>query len=248
MKIRCLYFMVLLNSLSAWDFVKDYPYREGSYPPFELSENQRILLLTPPRTGSTFVYNILAYLFEDINFSHISHNFNQKRVVKSHTQGVKLRNYDCLFISAKRSPLDMFDSISRTNHIPMDMQNIKKLKYVSNAKPIYHYLSKKPLSKVLFLTYEKFVDNINYLFDELEGFFSIEIPHEMRKKIEQMFSKEEMLKIQNRYKDFSQYDLVTGIHGAHIDKNHDSKNSSALTNSQIKQQFFDIYKMWGYSN
>ncbi|MEX0961460.1 MAG: hypothetical protein WDZ28_01220 [Simkaniaceae bacterium] len=240
-------FMALLHPLLALACI-DYPYREGSSPLFKLPENQRILLLTPPRTGSTLIYNVLTYLFEDINFSHLSRNFDQKIVVKSHRERVALENYDCFFISTKRSPLDMFHSISRASCTPINKQNIKKLERISNAKPIYDYLSKKPHYKVLFLTYEKFVDDIDYLFDKLEYFFSIEISHEMRKKIKQMFSKEEMLKIQNRYENFSQYDLVTGIHGDHIDKNHDGKTSSSLTNFQIKRQFFNIYKIWGYSN
>ncbi|MEX0961458.1 MAG: hypothetical protein WDZ28_01210 [Simkaniaceae bacterium] len=246
MKFLFILFMALLHPLPALICI-DYPYREGSSPLFKLPENQRILLLTPPRTGSTLIYNVLTYLFEDINFSHLSYNFNQKIVVKSHKEGVALKNYDCFFISIKRSPLDMFHSISRARRIPINIQNIKKLERVSNAKPIYNYLSKKPPRKVLFLAYEKFVDDIDYLFDELECFFSIEIPLEMRIKIEELFSKEEMLKIQNQYKDFSQYDLVTGVHGNHIDQNHDRKNLSTITNSYVRQKLLEIYKLWGYT-
>jgi len=70
--------------------------------------------------------------------------------------------------------------------------------------------------KVLWLKYELFFNDFEYIFEKFSAFFNIEISGSLRLQIKENCNIEKNEMIASRMKDFSEYDSASQIHGHHI--------------------------------
>jgi len=206
MKINILFFLA-----SALLYSEEYPYRDIHTPPFVLDQGVRIVVSSPPRTGSTLVYNILQYLFEDRScvFSDVG-----KRVQKMHTlrplfkEDLKHVHLFCTM----RNPLTQFSSLLRLGKTSETRSCFKRC-----LKENFHFFRhSRRFPHFSFLVYETFEENFSPIFAAIEREFSIQIGKEERMRIEKHFSKESLSAIADSMETFEESDPITGIHGMHI--------------------------------
>jgi hypothetical protein len=144
-----------------------------------------------------------------------------------------------------RHPLDVFVSVARVGGVSkIDEDTLNHyLPLVEWQYRLYlHDLSKFKGYK-LKLKYEKFWNNYDYVFDELENFFNdtlgfkyhnrVEISKEKRTNIKKICGIKNTKKIQRTLKDFDDVDNNTKIHGQHIATPEPFNYKKTLTDIQI---------------
>lgn len=167
-----------------------------------LSKMKVIVQLSPPRSGSTLVYNILKELFPS------------RRVLKVHKY--KSRYSGLPMVVTYRHPLDCIaSSIQRYGKDPTDSV-IQEQVAEFERNGIWHLLKLKNHQKVLLLKYEDFFNNLDYIYDSLQRFFGMDISVEKRVMISDKYGIESVEKHISKYDKFAEYDPKTHWHGKHI--------------------------------
>lgn len=227
--------------LSVSSLFCSYPYRDIHQPIIKLPSKTQVLQLGNPRTGSTVIFNVLNYLFEDKNYMYYSNT--SMRVMKIHSLN-EWRNKgvnQVYIIQTIRDPLDMIASYHKKDgRFPKDyidpIERVKANKKLENCI-VYHII----------LRYEDFdQNNFTYIFDTLEIEMGIHIPDEEKEKIASIFSKKAMLEIANSHKDFSTFDRFTGIHGNHLTNAKFFELFSYKQAKEFYEKSYSLRKKWGY--
>lgn len=219
----------------------DYPYRNIHEPIIQLDNDIQVIQIAGPRTGSTLIFNVLNYLFEDKNYDWES--AGEMRVRKKHSfhRWSRLNKKHLYLIQTIRDPLNIIVSqylkdktVKLRTYDPMSMiHRIKKL----NRHTFKH----------LVLRYEDFDhDNFTYIFTKLEEFFHVTIPAKEKNKIQEMFCLKAMKKISDKQGDFSSIDPYTQVHGNHINHSDFSTFFSYRQAKKIYQFNYGLRKKWGY--
>lgn len=164
----------------------------------------KILQFSPPRSGSTLVYNILREIFP------------KKEILKQHTYRHIISRYPV--VVSYRHPLDCIaSSIQRYGLSPtkevIDQQIIE---FEENG--ISDILRIKNKKNVLMLRYEDFFDDFNIIYNSIDQFFDIKISYEIREDITSRYQIQNIEKIVSSKNTFSEYDIITHWHGNHISK------------------------------
>ncbi len=168
----------------------------------EIFGDKKIIQFSPPRTGSTLVFNVLREIFP------------KRRIDKSHNYEPKFEKYPV--VVTYRHPLDaMASSIQRYGRTPTDEEIEKQIKEFEENS-LWDILSIRHHSNVLMLKYEEFYEDYDYIFDHLERFFGMTISAEKRRDITGKYNIEAVDKQVREYGDFQTYDTVTQLHGRHI--------------------------------
>lgn len=162
--------------------------------------DREIFVYSPPRTGSTYIWQILSALFG-------------KKIGKSHVFPIHPEKY--IVIATLRHPIDTICSWMRVHHVPFEYQGVERF-YPEFQKHWNKMDESKTLSNFHCLRYELFQSNPNYLFHELERIFHIVIPTALRTSMAEKFSKEENRKIAKTIPKFSLFDPTSYIHGEHV--------------------------------
>lgn len=182
---------------------------------------KNIVVFSAPRTGSSLIYNVFRFLFEDD--SHLfadHHDFQHERVVrKTHKfSDLNLENDAVLYIFPIRHPISA--CISNLRICPRPVINYRAfaqrlVKRHSDQLIMYENMHKNVLKPIM-LKYEDFTDDFDYLFDLIEDYFSIEIDFHDKEVIKKGYSKENICLSTNMLMDFNGYLPVSGFHGKHI--------------------------------
>lgn len=181
-----------------------------------------------PRTGSTVIRRVLYSLFPESE-------------APSQHPPLKYDSRDSLIVSSCRYPLDVLVSYARVHHCEQgyELGGIDEdllAHHAKRIKTLYQWYFEDldhHRSNILQLKYEKFWNNYDYIFDNLETFFSIEIDNNKRHDITQKCGIENSRKIQARLKDFSCVDEKTSLHGNHIATPEPFGYKKVLTRTQI---------------
>jgi len=217
--------------------------RNRKYP---TANYNKVMQISPHRTGSTLVYNILRYLFEDgRNLSSSGFNNKNHKVIKSHVTYHFNFDREIYFVTI-RDPLESFYSWCTAHSIKENDE-----KFISHIeediecwKEINSLLKKK--KKVVVLRYEEFVKDTNIIFDAIEKAFSINIDKSDKDFLTKTLSKENVLAFSKQIPSFSRADPCTNIHGKHIQEK--TIINTSLQNA-IKKRLLTcnkIFRRWGY--
>lgn len=223
--------------------------RTKQYP---LEGYKGIYLLSPARTGSTVIFNLLRFLFEsEENKSTFCYANFECLVNKTHWLYTHEKDY--LYIFTIRNPIDATFSHYR----------VKRGEWNEDIKTIIDRLAEaqiivwKDLKKLLFLNrkvivlrYEDFVNNIDFIFDTLEDELSISIANSDKALLRKALSKENVLYNIRHFESFDDYDHIHGFHGKHIDEEEVSAEEKAYVINLIietLQKYRRIIEKWGYT-
>jgi len=165
-----------------------------------------MIQFSPVRSGSTLVYNILKNIFK-------------KKIIKKHN----INNVDKNVVITYRNPLDSLASlilIDNPNIIPLQVDDSllmdKLIELRKNGLDDIIKIFNNP--QPLFLKYEDFKNNYNYIYENISSHFMIEIDQDKRDYINDKFSLLNVKNLIDRHKSFKEWDKTTQLHGNHISK------------------------------
>lgn len=169
---------------------------------YYLTPGKQVIQLSPVRTGSTLIYNILR------------ESFPGKVIDKAHTYS---RHYKHLpIVATVRNPLDCVASILLSKEKPINDANLRWAVDELTQQGGSDITELSNHQSCLFLRYEDFVSNYEAVFDAFERFFEATIPADRRAIITANNNLDRAMAIASSQRNFTNWDEVTKIHGKHI--------------------------------
>ena len=198
---------------------------------------RKIIQFSPQRSGSTLVFNILKDLFP----THV--------VQKKHNYSLDDKNFPT--ITTYRHPYDSIASLFLKDNIIPTEKNMEDTIIRFRENGWNDFINQFNLQKILFLRYEDFYNNFDYILDSLEDYFDIKISKKKRFKLKAEYKISNVKKKIEKFKDFSEYNDVSHFHGNHISKFSGSSNTykKIFTSNQIEimdKYFSDEKKYLNY--
>jgi len=170
----------------------------------------------PPRSGTTVVHQILCSLF--------------KETTKTHSHYNQLKQVPDFWVCTIRDPRDVIASywrvnrnVTTENYEDTKMSNMDIDEFYLKHLRWFHLVSDyHKLANAIFLQYEKYVNNFDYIFDKLENgaheTINISINQDLRKALKHNHSIDRNKQFASKHQYFDQHDAadVSGLHGNHI--------------------------------
>ncbi len=252
--IRSYFFLLfLLAAASACcdeDFIDLRTFIKERTQQYPLNVCNKIYLNTPPRTGSTLVYNVLRFLFENDDHKPWDGNF-WNLIVKSH--GDPFLRSDVIYITTIRDPVEACLSQYRVycsqkkKILPIEVLYQIVHEQLRSFKHLEKLVSNK--MRLIILEYEEIVDDLRFLFSILESKFNITIDPRDKDFLQRALSKENVIKNAEKMGAFASVDDFSLIHGSHIDRGEQSKDLQELIRIEILERLSDqpnLFQKWGY--
>ncbi len=173
-----------------------------------------------PRSGGTFVWQVLSRIFTSVATTH-----GQEWLTTTKPLIIVYRDFRDVALSHWRIVNAQYDDDGNITNTPTRKEldtAIKRTK--TNSKILYHYkIENNNNPNVLWLSYEKFFNNYDYLFKQIEEFFDIKIPEENKKIIKEETTIKKNKEIAknvpldgDKEDEFDNYDISSKIHVKHI--------------------------------
>lgn len=172
------------------------------------ARKKTILQYSPPRTGSTLLWNTLR------------HSFPKHRVVKEHSLPKEFGNplFRALIICSVREPLDALASAALVTYTEPSMQSADTLIADFDRSGIWDVPRVQKSKRRLILKYEDFAFDFGYLFQQIETFMEIKLSDPIKATIRNEYSLKAVQRKASAFEGFEQYDQVNQIHGNHISR------------------------------
>lgn len=213
-----------------------------------LITGKNIIQWSPPRSGSTLVWQILDYLFEDPNYT--KYKWTHPNIVqKTHTLDYSLLNKPShFFVTTLRNPIDCMVSWMLVSKHPFTKESIDK-----NIAQYLNYFSLLKLvesaNNSIILRYDKFYNDNNVIYNAIEKAFGVEITKSMRETMNKKFSKDNNKKIADTMKDFDEVKKDSFIHGDHFNSTEVSYWRQKIPKEfhvYVEQRFIGILNYFNY--
>ena len=180
------------------------------------------------RTGTTLIWQILKDLFDN----SIKKTHDYIRLKEEDRAVVTYRDFRDVVVSLWRAQSNNKGNIVIPKKDLYMRKNLGKHQLKSLDKPVLDLILTYVLSgittlnkyksdyadKVLFLKYEKFYTNYEYIYDNLESFFKIKIPYDKRTELSKRHNFMVNKNIADKMAHFGEYEPESGIHGDHMHK------------------------------
>ncbi len=163
---------------------------------------QNIIQFSPPRSGSTLVYNILREIFPN------------KNIDKKHSYPENDQKFPV--VVTYRHPLDSIASSIQRYELEVNQEILKQQVAEFEENGIWDVLKIKDDPNVLMLRYEDFVHDFRVIFNEIETFFNVQISEEKKQVINEKYQIKSVENVVKKMGNFENYDKVTNWHGKHI--------------------------------
>ncbi len=165
-----------------------------------------VLQFSPPRTGSTLVWNVLRELFPG------------RRIKKKHSlKKTRLGPFCLPIVCTVRHPLDAMASSIQCQELPKTDESIDMLRKEFDLA-MRSVLDIRTDSHALILKYEQFSNDHEYLFNELECFFGINIDSHKRQGICDKYNVKKVKEKTEQMGDFDNWNKKDHFHGRHVSK------------------------------
>ena len=185
----------------------------------------KILLYGIPRSGNTLIAQVLRILFHDYMLI-TSHNWLSprdlllKHGIKDHNILpiiIPVRDFRYSLISSWRVNLSANNQIDEFEKRQMTLDEVRRftrrLKKGINRNLKYE---KRYRNQILWLRYEEFSKDFDYLFENLESFFNQDFSEDQKKLVLGECNIDKNIGRQKLQPNFSKYDAKYYIHGHHI--------------------------------
>jgi hypothetical protein len=201
-------------------------------------ETQKVIQFSPPRTGSTLVWNALKLYVNDPYKTHLVKDVH--KVSKS------------LIVSTIRNPFDMVCSSILRYERAFNEQSVQETIQMFESYNFNILLSLTEKKNCLILKYESFYNNYDFLFSELNYFFNKSISTREILSFKNEFSVNRVLEKVSHLKKFGNYNQENLFHGKHIGPNNGVPKSyekylNEDMKNQIKKSFKDIFYYFEYN-
>lgn len=206
------------------------------------------------RSGSTLVWQIMKRLFHNDEKFRRTHDYIPFNPLNRVT--ITLRDFRDVLTSYWRV---MLATDSPTYEKDFEQGSIRQMtkeevdKYsniiLGNLNKHLNKMKEDYKGNYLLLRYEKFKDNFEYIFNELERFYNIKITRPEREELKREYTITRNKDRQKSHKTFATWDHVSKIHGRHIyDGNVGmwKKYVPEELHDYVNELFRDVLKTWGY--
>jgi len=205
--------------------------------PIRLLKPFAMVQFGPPRSGSTLVFNLMQEIFP------------HKKIFKAHA--FRRMCETLTVVATYRNPLDCIASCLLCSEIESptndDLEKQIRTFNESGIKKIPELLAR---SNMLFLRYEDFVHDFDYVFDEFESFFKITIPANLRVILKEKYGMKNVEKMIENMDSFGQHDKKSLLHGNHISKykgaSYHKKVFSETQIARLNTEYADALTALGY--
>jgi hypothetical protein len=232
------------------DIANCIDYRTQKYP---TGKYEKIFVCSPYRTGSTYIYNIFRFLFEDIETKDNPFWGGAQPIRKvSKNHGLFEKADTIVEIFTIRNPIDSCVSYCRVmkKDVLIDQKFVEDA--IDEVMGLWYQFS--PLLEeernCMIFRYEEFVGDIHHVFNDIESFFSIVIDESDKEFLERALSKENVIANTTRYQSFSEYDNITLLHGNHVASEtlpiEDYQTIRRIALEKLESHR-EIIEKWGYS-
>lgn len=188
-----------------------------------------IFQISPIRTGTTLIWNILRKIFSQIEVYKANQLDDYVRRSLAEDSNIKV-------VSTVRDPRDTLCSYMTIRYELWNENNIVNKKQLNESIDFLRgysggfddFIELCDINDNLVLRYELFWNDYDYIFNEFEKFFNINIYNKMRIKLENECNVKAHKKIADRFDTFfpivNNVDLETMIHGKHISDTNGAPN------------------------
>jgi hypothetical protein len=196
---------------------------------YAMGAYEKIIVFSASRTGSSLVYNVFRFLFEEEkNLSRNHSRFTRNAaVLKTHrfSDLKEMINNRVLYVVPIRDPLQASISTYRIRpKPPADIQQWCKWSVKSQAEHLEfaenlyrNNLKDREFGQdVLLIKYEDFDGNLDYLFSLIENYFSLSISEGDKDTMRMGYSRENVHSNIASLPNFREYLPISGFHGKHI--------------------------------
>ena len=199
-----------------------------------------IIQFSPPRTGSTLLWNTLRVCFP------------KREVIKCHELSSFYKKYrQAPVVASIRNPLDSISSAmlrykqDATDEIVQDYI----LKYQN--KRMEDILSVKEMKNATVLRYEDFAFNFSVMFNALEDLFEVKLDEALKSEVREKFDIQRVKSKSDKLGEFANMDAEDQIHGRHVSKYSGASgyHEEFLSKKQIemiKHDLRDVFIAFGY--
>lgn len=164
-----------------------------------------VVQFSPPRTGSTLVWNVLREIFPG------------RKIKKKHTlRKRQLGPFPMPVVCTVRHPMDALASCIQCRELEHNDQTITDLMDEFDRLAIRRVLEIKDDPHVLILRYEEFAGNYDFLFNELETFFQLRIESGLRQMIRQKYDVKKIKEKTRALGGFENWTKQDHLHGRHV--------------------------------
>tara|TARA_B110000459_G_C16459700_1_gene424587 strand:+ start:30 stop:671 length:642 start_codon:yes stop_codon:yes gene_type:complete len=183
---------------------------------------RKIIQFSPQRSGSTLVFNILKDLFPT------------RVVLKVHNYNLDDKNFPTVI--TYRHPYDSIASLFLKDQITPTDEVIEDYIKQFREGGWNDFFDQIETSKILFLRYEDFCHDFDFVLNSFEDYFNISISENKRVRLKNKYKILNVKKNIEKFKDFSEYDEVSLFHGNHISKfsGNPSTYKKLFSKNQIK--------------
>ena len=179
------------------------------------SKYNRIIQFAPIRTGSTVLWQMLDYLFEDRTYTKNKWK-HPNYVVKAHKLHKKYVKEGNVYFITIRNPLEAIASTIRVRFFEQPLSETFEMitqLMIGMFEQVYK-IRNDP--NVFVFRYENFHNNYGVFLDKIEEIFEIKINDEHKAEMLKKFSREGNLKISKEFDSFQELDPHTLVHGDHV--------------------------------
>ena len=208
---------------------------------------QKVKLYGVPRSGGTLVYNIVREVLPDYSIKPQKHSFFKD----SEKAIVIFRDFRDSVISSWRVEQGEFD----------ESENKVEAKYrwlissiIGIKRQVFENLNRFrgewKKDYCLFLRYENFFDDYEYIYSRLEKFLNIDISKDQQKILNTKYSRSQVKKRVRKFDDFSEYD-IDHFHGLHIYSGIPGTWEELLQAKDHEKLTYSLYQElceWGYED
>ena len=189
---------------------------------YSIAPYRKVVIFSAPRTGSSLVYNVFRFLFEEEE--QLSHAHDEFRpdcsVLKTHKSSDLdlLAERNVLYVVPIRNPIHAAVSTYRIRvNSVKDNEDFSAKNIGKQGRALRFADSMKEAGRsVVFIKYEDFSENLDALFARIEQCFQISIAPADKQTMLAAYKKENIYAAISALPNFQEYLPISGFHGKHV--------------------------------
>jgi len=213
-----------------------------SEPYVHFDAYKSVVILSPCRTGSTRVFNVLNYLCREGNYET---GFAQTNNVGRFHENFVL-DQDSVVFATIRHPYEAAISYCNLHDIRIVRDARERMLRLKKQYDSIKQVIDGGKYLVTVLRYEKFNDDFSYLFHEIENRIGDSISDEEKEEIKQRFCFKRMKEICDAISPHRYFDRETWMVKGHIGKKRNGFVKSRPFKRLLKEYLSETCKDWGY--
>ena len=175
--------------------------------------------------------------------------FPTRHIDKKHSYNLDDKNFPT--VTTYRHPYDCIGSLILKDQVQPTNEIIEEKIFLFRKDGWNDFLNQFESKKILFLRYEDFCNDMDFLLNSIENYFNININQNKRAELKKKYKILNVKDSLEKFKSFNEFDEQTHFHGNHISKYLGTPNyyKNLFTPNQLKildKYFYNEKKYLNY--